>query len=115
MQVITNAIIYTGEAVLEGHCILIDKNKIIAIQQVLPDAAETIDLAGKNSLEKPPVMVSSTALSMRCQSTDSLSQVTIKEGARGSANEVCTDSGDVAIKVADDKAEEPISQKKNKR
>lgn len=48
MQVITNAIIYTGEAVLEEHCILIDKNKIIAIQQELPDAAETIDLAGKN-------------------------------------------------------------------
>ncbi|ANH80199.1 N-acetylglucosamine-6-phosphate deacetylase [Niabella ginsenosidivorans] len=48
MQVITNAVIYTGETVLKGYCILVDKNKIIAVQQELPGDAERIDLAGKN-------------------------------------------------------------------
>ncbi|MFT3901705.1 MAG: N-acetylglucosamine-6-phosphate deacetylase [Niabella sp.] len=48
MQVIVNAVIYTGETVLRNHCIVTDQNKIISIQQQIPDDMEKIDLKGKN-------------------------------------------------------------------
>ncbi|MBO9620079.1 MAG: N-acetylglucosamine-6-phosphate deacetylase [Niabella sp.] len=48
MKAITNGIIYTGETVLQGHHILVDNNKIVAVQQELPADTETIDLEEKN-------------------------------------------------------------------
>lgn len=48
MKAITNAVIFTGEAVLHHHHILIDDEKIIDITDSLPSNAIVIDLAGKN-------------------------------------------------------------------
>lgn len=48
MQVITNAVIYTGSAVLREQNLLINKGKIIALEHQLPGGAEIIDLNGKN-------------------------------------------------------------------
>lgn len=48
MKAITNGIIYTGDAVLQNHHILVDSNKIVSIVQELPADIETVDLEGKN-------------------------------------------------------------------
>lgn len=47
-KVITNAKIYTGEAVLENRNILVRNGHIVAVISELPQDIETIDLAGKN-------------------------------------------------------------------
>lgn len=48
MHGITNAVIYTGDAVLKDQNIVIDCGKIIALQQELPTDATIIDLGGQN-------------------------------------------------------------------
>ncbi|MCF3108922.1 N-acetylglucosamine-6-phosphate deacetylase [Niabella sp. CC-SYL272] len=48
MKAICNGIIYTGGEVLTNHCILVDKGRILAVQKEMPEAAESVDLKGKN-------------------------------------------------------------------
>lgn len=48
MKAIYNGIIYTGNAVLTEHCILVNEGKILAVQKEIPEAAEPVDLDGKN-------------------------------------------------------------------
>lgn len=48
MKAIHNGIIYTGSEVLTEHCILVDEGRILAVQNEIPEAAEPVDLKGRN-------------------------------------------------------------------
>jgi len=48
MKAIHNGNIYTGDAVLKAHCILVNDGKIHAVQKEIPEDVERVDLEGKN-------------------------------------------------------------------
>ncbi|WP_018628522.1 N-acetylglucosamine-6-phosphate deacetylase [Niabella aurantiaca] len=48
MKAIHNGIIYTGDEVLSGHCILVDGGTIVAVQKEIPETAERVDLSGRH-------------------------------------------------------------------